>query len=74
MEERNINPRLTILCDAGSGGSNEYADIFTGVLVSFEEWNPRVAKVAIEKKGNPETAAITTGVHISTSRALKTPH
>ena len=27
MEERNINPRLTILCDAGSGGSNEYADI-----------------------------------------------
>lgn len=27
MEERNINPRLTILCDAQSGGSNEYADI-----------------------------------------------
>ena len=27
MEERNINPRLTILCDAGSGGSKEYADI-----------------------------------------------
>lgn len=27
MEERNINPRLTILCDAGSGGAKEYADI-----------------------------------------------
>lgn len=28
MEERNINPRLTILYDAGSGGAKEYADIF----------------------------------------------
>ena len=54
--------------------ANEYADIFTGVLVSFDEWNPRVAKVAIEKNGKPDTAAITTGVHISTSLALKTPH
>ena len=54
--------------------ANEYADIFTGVLVSFDEWNPRVAKVAIEKNGKPDTAAITTGVQISTSLALKTPH
>ena len=62
------------ISDSAMFAANEYADIFTGVLVSFDEWNPRVAKVAIEKKGNPETAAITTGVHISTSLALKTPH
>ena len=54
--------------------ANEHADIFTGVFVSLAEWNPRVAKVAIEKNGNPATAAITTGVQISTSRALNTPH
>ena len=33
-----------------------------------------MAKVAIEKNGSPATAAITTGVQISTSRALNTPH
>ena len=62
------------ISDSAMFAANEYADIFTGVLVSFDEWNPRVAKVAIEKNGKPDTAAITTGVQISTSLALKTPH
>lgn len=43
--------------DRAMFAANEHADIFTGVLVSLAEWNPRVAKVAIEKNGSPATAA-----------------